>query len=205
MTDEDRYPRLEPARLKALAHPLRTQLLDALTAYGPATASSLAERLGESSGATSYHLRQLEKSGFVQDDPERGTGRERWWKRVPQSISVDVSGLPADSAERAAAGMILAEWERTRRRRIDDFAARGEQLLSRDWLTASNLSSMNMWLTSAQLKALNEELMEVADRYKQRYRDQAGEGVRSVEVHLNLFPIVDAAERRDVSGTGKNS
>jgi DNA-binding transcriptional ArsR family regulator len=63
---------LEGARLKALAHPLRVQLLDALSTYGPATASALGERLGESSGATSYHLRQLEKSGFVREDAARG-------------------------------------------------------------------------------------------------------------------------------------
>jgi len=205
MTDEDRYPRLEPSRLKALAHPLRTQLLDALTAYGPATASALGERLGESSGATSYHLRQLEKAGFVREDASRGSARERWWERVPQSISVDLTDLPQDSAERVAGAMIVAEWERTRRRRMDDFTARGERLLSRDWLTASNLVSMNMWLTSAQLRELNAELTDVAERYKARYRGQSGEGVRSVEVDLNLFPIVDAPERRDVGGPEKNS
>ena len=51
--------------LRALAHPLRVQLFSALTSFGPATASALAARLGESSGSTSYHLRQLEKHGFV--------------------------------------------------------------------------------------------------------------------------------------------
>jgi len=205
MTDEERYPRLEPSRLKALAHPLRTQLLDALTAYGPATASALGERLGESSGATSYHLRQLEKAGFVQEDTTRGSGRERWWERIPQSISIDTSGLPDDSPERVASEMILNEWERTRRQRLSDFTTRGERLLPPDWLKASNLSSMNLTLTSAQLASLDEELMAVIDRYKKQYRNQAGEGVRSVEIHLNLFPIVDAEERRDVGGDRKNS
>lgn len=205
MTDDERYPPLAPERLKALAHPLRTQLLDALTAYGPATASALGERLGESSGATSYHLRQLEKSGFIREDESRGTGRERWWERVPESISIDTTGLPEDSAERVASEMILNEWERTRRQRLADFVSRGEKLLTTDWLRASNLSSMNMTLTSAQLRQLNEELMEVAERYKARFRNQTGEGVRSVEVHLNLFPIVDAEERRDVGGGEKNS
>src|SRR5436190_1917741 len=118
MTDEPETPRLDSTRLKALAHPLRTQLLDALTGYGPATASALGERLGESSGATSYHLRQLEKSGFVREDTTRGSGRERWWERVPESISIDTTGLPEGSAERMASQMILNEWERTRRQRL---------------------------------------------------------------------------------------
>jgi DNA-binding transcriptional ArsR family regulator len=205
MTDEQRYPPLEPSRLKALAHPLRTQLLDALTAYGPATASALGERLGESSGATSYHLRQLEKADFVREDTTRGSGRERWWERIPQSISIDTTGLPEDSAERAASQMIEAEWERTRRRRLSDFVSRGERLLPREWWSAAGISSMNMWLTSEQLRALRDELSDVAERYKDRYRGQTGEGVRSIEVHLNLFPIVDAEERRDVGGREKNS
>ncbi|MYV61205.1 helix-turn-helix domain-containing protein, partial [Streptomyces sp. SID4931] len=49
--------------LRSLAHPLRIRLLNALREFGPATASKLGERLGESSGATSYHLRQLAESG----------------------------------------------------------------------------------------------------------------------------------------------
>jgi len=205
MTEDERFPRLETSRLKALAHPLRTQLLDALSAYGPATASALGERLGESSGATSYHLRQLEKAGFVREDPDRGSGRERWWERVPESITVDPTGLPRGSAERMASELVVHEWERTRRRRVDDFLRQGESVLPRDWVRASQISSLNMALTSEQLTALGDELMAVADRYKERYRDQTGEGVRPVEVHLDLFPLVDAEERPDVGGGRKNS
>ena len=70
---------LDPRRLRALAHPLRIQLLSLLRKDGPATATLLAKRLGESSGATSYHLRQLAAYAFVEDDPERSkAGRERW-------------------------------------------------------------------------------------------------------------------------------
>jgi len=205
MPDETRYPRLEPSRLKALAHPLRVQLLDALSVYGPATASALGERLGESSGATSYHLRQLEKSGFVQEDTHRGSARERWWERVPGPLSVDVTGTPVDSAERAAGELVLAEWERNRRRRLDDYLSRGERLLPPEWIAASDVSTLNMSLTSEQTMAMNHELLEVAERYKALYRGQTGPGVRSVEVQLNVIPIVDAAERSDVGGREKDS
>ena len=57
-------PSLLPARslgakeVRALAHPLRLRMLESL-ADAPATASMLARELGESSGATSYHLRAL--------------------------------------------------------------------------------------------------------------------------------------------------
>lgn len=65
---------LDARSLRGLAHPLRMQLLDALRFGGPATASQLAEKLGESSGATSYHLRQLAAHGFVEDAPSGARG-----------------------------------------------------------------------------------------------------------------------------------
>jgi DNA-binding transcriptional ArsR family regulator len=68
--------------LKAISHPLRMQLLAELRRTGPATASELGRVLGESSGSTSYHLRQLERFGFVGDDDEQPSGRERRWKAL---------------------------------------------------------------------------------------------------------------------------
>jgi predicted ArsR family transcriptional regulator len=44
------------------------RILGSLREFGPATASALADRLGESSGATSYHLRQLASFGFVEEE-----------------------------------------------------------------------------------------------------------------------------------------
>lgn len=71
---EDESRALGPRQLRALAHPLRVQLLGLLRLDGPATASRLAARVGESSGATSYHLRQLAAYGFVEDEPGQGRG-----------------------------------------------------------------------------------------------------------------------------------
>lgn len=93
---------LDMAALKALAHPPRIEILDALSGFGPATASMLAERLEESSGATSYHVRQLERHGLVEEVADRGTGRERWWRRVPRKIAVDSTDFSPESPEFAA-------------------------------------------------------------------------------------------------------
>ena len=71
--------------VRALAHPLRLRMLEALS-NGPATASMLARDLGESSGATSYHLRALAASGIIVEDLDRRKGRERWWKRDPDEV-----------------------------------------------------------------------------------------------------------------------
>ena len=90
--------RLDSASLKALAHPLRLDLLRALRAHGADTASGLGRRLGESSGATSYHLRQLERHGFVEEDRARGTGRDRWWRAVHRMTTWRDSEFDADPA-----------------------------------------------------------------------------------------------------------
>src|SRR5512146_1540730 len=84
--------------LRALAHPLRLQLLQVLHAEGPATASQLGRRLGESSGATSYHLRALHRAGMV-EEAERRNGRERWWQRTSERITMPNS-IPPDAPER---------------------------------------------------------------------------------------------------------
>ena len=192
MTTE-RAPRtLDVNDLKALAHPLRVQLLDALSTYGAATASGLADRLGESSGATSYHLRQLEKHGFVRELKGKGSARERWWERVPGGIMLDPSRFDRESPERAATDLLLAEWEHNRRRLLSDFLARGDSL-GLDWLEASTLTTTNLRMTHAQTADLNDALTAVIRDYVARYRDQDAPGARPVQLQLNLFPVVDGA------------
>jgi DNA-binding transcriptional ArsR family regulator len=75
----------DPGRLKALSHPLRRRILQRLRAHGPATSTTIGEVLGANTGTTSYHLRQLEKYGFIEEIPERSTGRERWWRRAERA------------------------------------------------------------------------------------------------------------------------
>ena len=75
----------DPAVLKALAHPLRQRILGILR-QGPASATTLAKELGENTGATSYHLRELAKHGFIEEEPGLGRGKERWWRTRPRDL-----------------------------------------------------------------------------------------------------------------------
>jgi helix-turn-helix protein len=93
---------LEPRMLRGLAHPLRIRLRAELVEHGPATATQLAARVGQSSGATSYHLRQLAAYGFVTDEPGRGNGRERYWRATHRMLSFDMP--EAGSSQRAVGG-----------------------------------------------------------------------------------------------------
>jgi DNA-binding transcriptional ArsR family regulator len=93
-----------PGRLRGLSHPIRVRLLWLLQDRGPATASQLGRRIGESSGVTSYHLRYLAERGFVEEDTERGDRRDRWWRAVHRA-----SGLTFRSPEDPGDAESIAE------------------------------------------------------------------------------------------------
>mgnify|MGYP003776042601 CR=1 FL=1 len=111
-TPRDERVQLTPEGLKAYAHPLRMAILRYLHTHGAATSTTLAEHLGESTGQTSYHLRQLAKHGLIEDMPGRGTGRERWWRA--RAAGVDLTTMLTDEATAHAADTLLAEMLRDR-------------------------------------------------------------------------------------------
>ena len=121
--NEDRV--LDTGALRALAHPLRVKIYDILSQYGPQTASSLAERLGESSGATSYHLRALAKHDLIREAEGRGTGRERWWERPVGGVSFANPDAITTPAGRAATQVVMNEFLRNRNDQLLDFVNRG--------------------------------------------------------------------------------
>lgn len=177
--------------LKSLAHPLRVRIYDELSAYGPLTASGLAERLGESSGSTSYHLRQLERAGLVREDETRGKGRERWWERRPGSIAIpDARTLPAGSAERLAVKLVEDEWFRSREQNFREFAVEGEHVFSDEWLDVATSDTINLRLTPEQLHGLVSDIDVVLKRYIDAYKRTPSPGSRPVQIHLNAFPLV---------------
>ncbi|WP_207457305.1 helix-turn-helix domain-containing protein [Herbiconiux sp. SYSU D00978] len=185
--------RVDSTGLKALAHPLRVAIVDALSTFGPHTASGLAERLGESSGATSYHLRQLEKHDFVREVEGRGNSRERWWERVPVALEVYTGAEDEVSEATRTAGQLISEqWERNRSRLLADFIERGHETIPRDWLDSSTIETVNLRITRDEL----EHLVEAYNRFLQDnviplLDRPAPEGSRAVQVHFNAFPVID--------------
>ncbi len=186
---EDR--KLDVDALKGLAHPLRVQILDRLSVHGAATASGLGDALGESSGATSYHLRQLEKHGFVREVEGRGTGRERWWERTPGGISLSPEARAESESARAASDMIMREWEHNRSILLTDFLERGD-LLGEEWLLATLVSTANLRLTREQTYDVQRRLEAVIDEIVDEYRGRNDPGSRPVQMHINLFPVISA-------------
>jgi len=177
---------MDAAQLRALAHPLRLQLLEVLHSEGPATASQLARRLGESSGATSYHLRALYRAGMVEEAEQRNA-RERWWQRspdrrmVPNSVPQDAS--PAERAELKAAhaqieSILLERDENAMRRWMD---VRYD--LPLDWQDAQWIGNFRIWATAAEVREFVQTVIELAEPL--RTVPEAGESER-LEVHFTF-------------------
>jgi predicted transcriptional regulator len=90
---EDKRGRLkltDPKAIRALAHPVRWALLEALGQAGTLTATQASEMLGESPANCAFHLRTLAKYGFV-EEAGGGRGRERPWRESHDGMSLEIS------------------------------------------------------------------------------------------------------------------
>jgi len=180
---------LDSGALRALAHPLRVKIYDILSQYGPQTASSLAERLGESSGSTSYHLRALAKQDLIREAEDRGTGRERWWERPVGGVSFANPDAMATPAGRAATQVVMNEFLRNRNDQLLDFVNRGIGGEDQMWQDGTLISTATARLTPEQSKDLALKIMALIDETVDNYRNQTGENVRPVTIRADLFPL----------------
>lgn len=181
--------RPDATSLRGLAHPLRVRILNVLREQGPATATLLAERLGQSSGATSYHLRQLAQYGFVVEDRERAVGRERWWKAAHRRTVFEgamgrTAPAEAETYLRAVAGLYADRVDRW----LSELPA-----LPEEWHDAPTLSNWRLRLTPTEATELHDELFALMGRYR---RDDpevpAPPGAEPVELQAQLMPFVGA-------------
>ncbi|RSS63349.1 transcriptional regulator [Streptomyces sp. WAC06614] len=177
--------KLDARTLRGLAHPLRIRLLAALRHDGPATASQLGERFGESSGSTSYHLRQLAAHGFVEDAPGHGKGRERWWRAAHDGTAFDEELVhDADPAVRGAADVFLQEIATIHGQEVHDWLA-GAQAWSLDWRRGSDLSDFTLRLSPEQSLELIHKMHDLINSYRDL---PPAEDTRPVRLHVHAFP-----------------
>ncbi len=195
MTDPKRRPEperwLDPTALRALAHPLRLALLDRLEVRGRATATLLAADLAESSGATSYHLRQLARHGFI-EEAAGGNGRERWWRPATGGWGFNDHEMIRRPGLRAAADMVVrGTLDAAHRRMMDALQTWPEQPAA--WRNAMVQAVSHFQLTPQEAVALKGELTEVLGRYRRTESTEAGaaapEDSSRVEVHVSVFPL----------------
>jgi DNA-binding transcriptional ArsR family regulator len=175
----------DPRELRALAHPVRLRLLQVLYERGTATATELAEPVGESPSNCSWHLRQLAKYGFVEE--AGGTGRQRPWR--PTSLSLTWGDSEESGAAAAASDELSTVFQE------EQFAAlRAWNAWRRtdpvEWQDAADVTQALAWLTAPELKAFNAELVEMFQRHLDRFLDPAKRppGARLVKMFAWAVP-----------------
>ena len=181
----------DPRALRALAHPLRLELVRQLAVHGAMTATQAAGHLGQSSGSTSFHLRQLAKYGLVEDagagadanvpgGPQRCSRAGRLW---PTAWNAAASGLLS-----AVVAKRYIEWLlRWLERREDEPA---------EWRAAAHFGDSAIYVTAQELNDLHDQEQALMDQFLERLTDPESRppGARRV-YYLHLAFPDDAPDR----------
>jgi DNA-binding transcriptional ArsR family regulator len=154
--------------MRALAHPVRIALLEALGREGQLTATAAAELLDESPGNMSWHLQTLAKYGYV-EEAGGGKGRRRPWRIASVSNRFRTAG---DDPEFDAAGEALesAFVERAYGRLREWWSRRPSY--SPVWRDAAYVSDSLAYLTAEELAEIGEEIAALYGRYRDRVLDK---------------------------------
>lgn len=182
---------LDADQLKVLAHPLRARILGSLRTAGPATASMLGERLGESSGQTSYHLRALAKVGLVAELADRGNRRDRWWESAHEMTSWATEDFLDDPDASAAADWYVGFVTQTYAQRASEWLQRRGEV-SDDWVVAADLSDYALRLTPGGLTELNRKLLAVLNEALDHQAEPDDPNAQPCVVLIQSFPDPDA-------------
>jgi DNA-binding transcriptional ArsR family regulator len=173
---------LRGREVRALAHPLRLRMLEALREE-PATASILARRLNESTGATSYHLRELARHGFIEEEVDRGTARERWWRRRERMLLIapKVGKEPETDAAYARLQSIFLERDATALERWVRIES------SPRWREAAMVGNWNIHATPEEIEALTEKVVALVDELRRAPVEVPPEA-KAVHVSFRALP-----------------
>jgi predicted transcriptional regulator len=186
----------DPKAIRALAHPVRWALLEALGQAGTLTATQASEMLGESPANCAFHLRTLAKYGFV-EEAGGGRGRERPWRQSYDGLSLS-TGPDDPPAVQAASQALNQVW-------VDRTLTRAQRSLtsSAAWPKAlvESLGAMvtREYVTAEEARELHTEIQQAFDRLfgpDGRFTERRNPKLRPadaipVEFVLLAYPVLD--------------
>jgi predicted transcriptional regulator len=181
----------DPKAMRALAHPLRVALLEAIgrAESQTLTATQASEITGESPANCAFHLRTLAKYGLI-EEAGGGRGRERPWRQAYESLQFDPPWQDEQSrlAMEALGNVWLDRWMQVARERL----LRGTTFPA-GWQEALIASQMDTYLTPAEAKQIQDEIQGVLEPYTKRWRDAALRPPGSLPFQLLTFgyPLTD--------------
>lgn len=171
--------------IRALAHPARMAIIDALASGDELTATDCATLTGLSPSATAYHLKVLERYGFAEPAPARSDGRERPWRATDRQTSFDLdTSTPASAV--AAAAVALAYFDRSRAVAETFMATAHEE--PEEWQDAASLTNPDLWLTVEEAREVTAALAAVLEPYRGRALADRPDASRRVRVLTVVVP-----------------
>ncbi len=175
----------DPRDIRALAHPARMAIIDALASGDELTATECAELTGLSPSATAYHLKFLERYDFAEPAPARNDGRERPWRAPDRGRHVDLdTSTPAGAA--AASAVALAFIDRSRAAAAAFAATVHEE--PKEWQEVPYLGNGDLWLTVEETRKVSAALRAVLEPYRGRTLADRPDGTRRVRITNMVFP-----------------
>ncbi|WP_042376098.1 ArsR/SmtB family transcription factor [Streptacidiphilus melanogenes] len=177
----------DPRSLRALAHPARIALLEALALRGTLTATEAAEIIGGNASNASYHLRTLASHGYV-TQAEGGVGRERPWRLDGAGMSIDENDEDPNVAQaaRALTAVFSERWDE-RRRRYQATRDQYPETVRR----ATGEGQALLFVTPEEMAQVKDEIVAILLRYQDRIEDPAArpEGTVPFEVVVSNIPF----------------
>jgi hypothetical protein len=169
--------------LRAYAHPIRMRLVGLLRTEGPLTATRAAALLGESSGTTSFHLRQLAKYGLV-EEAGGGTGRQKPWQATALFTRLpEIAATPELADASAQVHAVIAD---RYHQMVLEWIARGADE-PEAWRRATPFSDYLLYLTVEEMAELGERIDALLLAYADRIADKSTRPAGSrLVTYLNL-------------------
>ena len=170
--------------IKALTHPARLAVLDALFAGRELTATECAEIAGVSPSAMSYHLRSLAKAGVVVPAEPSVDGRRRPWRAAGTSLRLRLED--SDAATRAAghefAHSVLGQLTAGLQEWLDRSGSEDEA-----WRNVSGLIAATAHLDLAGAREVYAALRAVVEDAGRRSAGRARPGTRRMHLGVLFF------------------
>jgi DNA-binding transcriptional ArsR family regulator len=174
----------DPRAIRALAHPARLTVLDALGDGGELTATACAELAGITPSAMSYHLRALEKWGFVERAASSGDARERPWRALGD-WRIDAMADAATAA--ATSALTKVAFDRLAGDLSRWFAREPQQ--PAEWREVTSVANQSRWLTVDEAQELEHLYQGFLDARRGRTAADHPPGARRVRVTRVLVPL----------------
>lgn len=175
----------DPRDIRALAHPARMAIIDALATGDELTATECAELTGLSPSATAYHLKLLERYDFAEPAPARNDGRERPWRATDRRTLVDLdTSTPAGAAAATAVGLAFID----RSRALAEAFVATEHEEPKEWQDVALLANADVWLTADETRNVTAALAAVLEPYRGRALADRPDGTRRVRLMNMVFP-----------------